>query len=357
VAPPLALGVDAANLPRDRRGMGRYVRSVLREFTTRFAGRVRITLLVPDLLPRLAARRYVEDLKGDIAVERRTQAGRLGLDVVWYPWNGMTWVSPVRSVATVHDVWPFVATAPDLRVREREQTQYRVMAQRAALIIAVSEFTKGEIVRHLGVAPELIRVIPQGVAAPLPVAKPARSGLPRYVLFVGEVEPRKDIETLLAAMARLPSDVASDTTLVVVGRSHGLEARALPGVKCDFVGEVEDDTRLAALYAGAAVFAFPSKYEGFGLPVLEAMSYGAPVVASDAASIPEVGGDAALYFPCGDADALAASLTSVLRDAALAEKMRASGRSRAALFDEATRARRTLEALESVVTPQAAVSR
>jgi glycosyltransferase involved in cell wall biosynthesis len=357
VAPPLALGVDAANLPRDRRGMGRYVRSVLHEFTTRLHDRVRVTLLVPDLLPRLVARRYVEDLEGDIAVARRSHAGRLGLDVVWYPWNGMTWESPVRSVATVHDVWPFVAPAPDRRVRVREQTQYRVMAERASLIIAVSEFTKREIVRHLGVAPEAIRVIPQGVAAPLPVTAPARTGSARYVLFVGEVEPRKDIETLLTAMTRLPSDVASGTSLVVVGRSHGLDARALPGIACDFVGEVEDDARLAELYAGAAVFAFPSKYEGFGLPVLEAMSYGAPVVASDAASIPEVGGDAALYFPCGDADALAATLTRVLRDAALAQRMRLSGLGRAALFDEATRARRTLEALESVVTRQPLVGR
>jgi glycosyltransferase involved in cell wall biosynthesis len=357
VSRPLALGVDAANLPRDRRGMGRYVRSVLREFTTRFADRVHVTLLVPDLLPRLATRRYVEDLTGDVRVERRAHAGRLGLDVVWYPWNGMTWESPVRCVATVHDVWPFVAPSPDRRVREREQMQYRAMARRASLVIAVSEFTKSEIVRHLDIIAGLIRVIPQGVAAPLPVSKPGRAGLGRYVLFVGEVEPRKDIETLLAAMARLPNDLASDTTLVVVGRSHGMEARALPGVKCEIIGEVEDDARLAALYAGAAVFAFPSKYEGFGLPVLEAMSYGAPVVASDAASIPEVGGDAALYFPCGDADALASALTRVLRDDALAAKMRADGRARAALFDETTRARRTLEALESVVAQATAVGR
>jgi len=205
-------------------------------------------------------------------------------------------------------------------------------------------------VRHLGIAPELIRVIPQGVAAPLAIAKPAHTGAGRYILFVGEVEPRKDVETLLAAMERLPSDLAG-TRLIVVGRSHGLETRVLPAVDCDFIGEVEDDTRLAALYAGAAVFAFPSKYEGFGLPVLEAMSYGAPVVASDAASIPEVGGDAALYFRCGDADALAEALTRVLRDGALAARMRASGLARAALFDESTRARRTREALESVASP------
>jgi len=83
------------------------------------------------------------------------------------------------------------------------------------------------------------------------------------------------------------------------------------------------------------------------LPVLEAMSYGAPVVASDAASIPEVGGDAALYFPCGDADALAAALARVLQDDALAARLSAAGKARAAQFDETTRAERTLAVLES----------
>ena len=323
--------------------MGRYVRSVLREFTTRLADRVRVTLLVPDLFPRMAARRYIEDLPGDITVARRTNAGSLGLDVIWYPWNGMTWESDVTSVATVHDIWPFVVPAHDRRVREREQTHYRVTCKRASLIVAVSEFTKSEIVRHLGVAPEMIRVIPQGVPPPLPVARPARSSTAsRYVLFVGEVEPRKDIDTLLAAMARLPHDIRTQTALVVVGRSHGLSPRAHPDVHLELTGELDDDRRLAEWYAGAAVFAFPSKYEGFGLPVLEAMSYGAPVVASDAASIPEVGGDAALYFPSGDADALAA-------------RMRATGLARVALFDEGTRAMRTLDALESVArSPRAA---
>jgi glycosyltransferase involved in cell wall biosynthesis len=346
VAGRLRLGVDAANLPRDRRGMGRYVRSVLREFATRFADRVHLTLLVPDLLPGLVAQRYVEDLPGDVAIARRI--GPRALDVVWYPWNGMTWPSPLTSVATVHDVWPFVMPAADARVRAREQTQYRETAERAALIIAVSEFTKRETVRLLGVEPERIRVIHQGIPPPIAVAEPARiAGSSRYVLFVGEVEPRKDVGTLIEAMSRLPDDLRRETALVIVGRANGLSPRSASDFRLELAGEIGDDTQLASLYAGAAAFAFPSKYEGFGLPVLEAMSYGAPVVASDAASIPEVGGDAALYFRCGDAGALSDALTRVLRDPALAARMADAGRARAAQFDETTRARKTLEALEA----------
>ena len=328
--------------------MGRYVRSVLREFATRFADRVRLTLLVPDLVPWLTRGRYLAGLPDGIAVARRAAAADLGLDVVWFPWNGMTWRAPVRAVATVHDIWPFVAPAPSAHVRAREQTQYRVAAERAASIIAVSSFTKRELVAHLNVAAERIVVIPQGVPPPLPVRTPALvAGSKRYVLFVGEVEPRKDVSTLLAAVRRLPDGMRRDTALVIAGRSRGVDGGSVPGIRLVLTGEIADDAKLAAWYAGAAAFAFPSKYEGFGLPVLEAMSYGAPVVASDAASIPEVGGDAALYFPCGDADALAAALARVLQDDALAARLSAAGKARAAQFDETTRAEHTLAVLES----------
>ena len=349
MAHPIHVGVDARNLPRDRRGMGRYVRSVLREFTTHFADRVQLTLLVPDLLPSLTRARYLSGLPEGIGIARQATAADLRLDLVWYPWNGMTWVAPVRSVATVHDVWPFVSPAPDARVRAREQTQYRVAAERAAAIIAVSDFTKGELISRLSIAAQRIVVIPQGVPAPLTVSQPARvTGSKRYVLFVGEVEPRKDVRTLVAAMSSLPDELRRDTALVIAGRMQNAAA-AWPRTDFNVVltGEIADDMKLAAWYAGAAAFVFPSRYEGFGLPVLEAMSYGAPVVASDAASIPEAGGDAALYFPSGDVEALSAALALVLQDELLAARMSEAGRVRAAQFDETTRARRTLAVLEA----------
>ncbi|MGA2760048.1 MAG: glycosyltransferase, partial [Candidatus Cybelea sp.] len=111
------------------------------------------------------------------------------------------------------------------------------------------------------------------------------------------------------------------------------------------LGYVDDDV-LAALYRACTVLAFPSRYEGFGLPVLEAMSYGAPVIASNAASVPEAGGDAAAYVPAGDAVALAGAIVRVTRDLAYARELRRRGPIRAAAFPWERTASRTLEVIE-----------
>ena len=326
--------------------MGRYVRSILNEFTSRLTDRVALTLLVPDLLPALAARRYRAGLPPDIAVARRTQAGRLGLDLVWYPWNGMTWIAPGRKIATVHDCWPFVGPNANEKIRRNEQTPFLTTAAHADLIIADSQFAKGEIERHLGFDPAKIEVVPLGVprldgsrGTTAPVQGP-------YLLFVGEADTRKDLGTLLRAMSLLPAALRETYTLVIVGRGQPGDAGApLPGTRVVFEGVV-DDRRLIALYSSASAFVLPSSYEGFGLPVLEAMSFGVPVVASDAASIPEVGGDAAIYFPSGDAGALARAIESVLTDAALAARLRDAGRARAAVMTWDRCADRTLSIFE-----------
>ncbi|HLW38015.1 MAG TPA: glycosyltransferase, partial [Candidatus Eremiobacteraceae bacterium] len=116
------------------------------------------------------------------------------------------------------------------------------------------------------------------------------------------------------------------------------------------------DRLLRALYAGAVAFAFPSHYEGFGLPVLEAMAHGVPVIASDAASVPEAGGDAAFYFPVGDSQALAAALQAVLTDAALAARLRSAGIARAASLSWDRCAAATLAILRATAQlPQAPI--
>jgi len=326
------IGVDARKLLDDRRGIGRYTRALLRSWAARSQDRVAITLLIPDLFPKLLARRLSAEIGAELAVAR---TGARGFDLVWYPWNGMTWIAHDTKVATVHDCWPFASPAQNSAIRRNEQAPFIRTAEHAACIITDSGFGKSEVVRHLGVDPDRIEVVPLGVeTARVGAANPTGAGSaslkPDYVLFVGQAETRKDLPTLLAAMDLLPEMLRARFRLVVAGKGQpGSGARLPEHARVEFEGEVSDE-RLTQLYANASAFVFPSRYEGFGLPVLEAMSYGAPVVASDAASLPEAAGDAALYFPMGDAAALAAAVGIILYEPALAQRLRIAGRIRAA---------------------------
>lgn len=347
----LHIGVDAKNVLTDRRGIGRYVKALLRRWYARED--VRISLLVPWLFTGFARAALARALDvadiADVVVYRPRDAARRGCDIVWYPWNGMDWTTALPAVATVHDVWPFAAPASDQRRRAHQQAPFRTTATSADRIITDSLFSKAEIIRHLHVDADEISVVPLGVDMPSAAQKeaaavrPRLDGAERYVLFVGEVEERKQLPTVVAAFAFLPSALQARLGLVVVGktqrsqRSVGvLERGAAPvlrfqpkdGVNTLLTGEV-DDRLLAQLYANAAAFVLPSSYEGFGLPLLEAMAYGAPAIASSAASLPETGADAALYFPSGDAVTLAQRLRAVVDDEGFAASLRAKGFARA----------------------------
>lgn len=328
---PLRVGADASNVLHDRRGIGRYVRAVLRRWVQRED--IDVVLLVSEALPWLVSGALKRELGVQrVRVERRALAPRSKLQVAWHPWNGIFFKSGTRDVAIIHDVWPFVdAPAEDPALTQSRQGPFLLAASRAERIVTDSRFSKDEITRHLGVDPERIDVVYLGVDRSLLESHPVPVRLAnadQYVLFVGETEGRKDLATLLAAMARLPPSLLERTPLVVAGRIAS-SASVPAGVRVDFAGEVSEE-ELASLYAGAAAFAFPSRYEGFGLPVLEAMAYGVPVVASDAASLSEVGGDAALYFSPGDAAACAQLLARVLTEPDLASRLRERGRARAA---------------------------
>jgi glycosyltransferase involved in cell wall biosynthesis len=212
--------------------------------------------------------------------------------------------------------------------------------RQAARVLAVSEWTRRDLVAHYGIPEQKVVVTPNGVDSLFEPNGARRNGAP-YVLFVGTLQPRKDPLAALEALALVDGDLR----LVLVGpdKGSGAEARrrasklGLDG-RVEFAGHVEKQ-ELAELYRGAACLVFPSRYEGFGLPVAEAMASGTPVVATAAGSIPEIAGDAAVLVEPGDPVALAGGIERALADR---ERLVSVGLERARRFSWAETARRTL---------------
>jgi glycosyltransferase involved in cell wall biosynthesis len=267
-----------------------------------------------------------------------------------------------RHVLTIHDLTSF--SLPETHVALRRSGPYRraVLAsiRRASRIVVPSQAVADEL---RGLVPELdaprVEVIPHGIgpeftpgAASRARALAARLALPdRYLLYVGTIEPRKGLDTLLDAFARISSNPPD---LVVAGRLGWkyddllARIRAWPGPgRVRLLGYV-DAADLPALYAGAAAFVYPSRSEGFGFPPLEAMASGTPTIATDTSSLRENLRGAAELVPPGDAAALADALRRLLDDEQLRSERRAGGLERAAQFRWEATAARTLRCYRDV---------
>jgi len=335
--------IDADVLGRRRTGDESYVEALLRELPP-LADREQLAAVTrrPDLVPH-----GVEA----IDLPARSQVLRMG----WRLPRLLRRVQPALAhflyvvppgqqgcvVVTVHDLsFERIPEVMGYRDRLLFRSQVPRSVRRADRVLTGSEWTKRDLVERYGLDEERIVVTPYGVDPAFTPQGARREG--RYVLFVGAIQPRKDPLAALQALALLNGDLR----LVIVGpekrggksvreaiRRLGLEQRV------ELAGHVERP-ELAALYRGAACLVFPSRYEGFGLPVLEAMASGTPVVATRVGAVPEVAGDAAVLVQPSDPSALAAGIERALADR---DRLVAAGLERATRFSWTKTARRTLE--------------
>jgi glycosyltransferase involved in cell wall biosynthesis len=242
-----------------------------------------------------------------------------GLDCRVPAWRG------VARVATVHDLFALLpGTFTDERTRERKAAQYREAAERCDRILAVSEVTRRDFLEHLDYPADRVDVVHEGVGeefGPQDEGAVARArtahGLERpYLFYVGDLTARKNLVRLVRAWGRSPASADLDLALAGARAWGASELDGLLGDPAlsarvhllDFVPDAE----LPLLYAGAEAFLFPSLYEGFGLPVLEAMACGTPVLASTTGSLPEVAGEHAVLVDPADEAAIAEGIDRVL---------------------------------------------
>ena len=256
---------------------------------------------------------------------------------------------PCRLAVTLHDLIPWAWGGPRMRGERLRYWIGKRLLKQADLVLAVSQATATDAVRLARVDEGRVRVVYEAadpIFKPQPAAASTvreRWGIkPGYLLFVGALDARKDPRGLLTAWSAVRRR-RPDAALVVAGEPGPQAPAAMPGVR--MLGRV-DDHELAELYSAAGCLLFSSRYEGFGLPCLEAMACGCPVVAYRNSSLPEVIGDAGTLVDDGDAEALGAAALSALEDP---EPWRQAGLRRARRFSWDKAARETVAAYESVL--------
>lgn len=292
---------------------------------------------------------------------------RLKADVAHVPYWAPPLFPSVPTIVTIHDLIPLLLPqyrgGPLVRLYS---ALVSVTARWAALVLTDSQASKRDIVARLGLPPERVRVVYLAAGAQYtPAAVPgdddirARYGLPtRYVLYLGGFDVRKNLATALAAYHHAAPTIGEDCPLVVAGRLPERDTPFTPdprrlahelGIErfVRFIGFVEEADK-PALYRGATVFIFPSRYEGFGLPVLEALACGTPVVGSNAASLPEIVGDAGMLFPPDDAEGMATALIRLVTGDIFRAELGRHAPIQAARFSWERTAQETLAAYRSL---------
>lgn len=283
-------------------------------------------------------------------------------DVLWVPLHNLPWLrrKKLRTVVTIHDLaFKFF---PDYFTR-KDLFKLNLLADHAVReadkIIAISEATKRDILKlYPGVKEGKISVVHHGFDAGLfqrDISKEEQQEVlarykirdTRYILYVGAIQPRKNLAVLIEAFEKIKKEHPEMKLVIAGARAWHWEETAKRIASSPFAEDIVETGKIPfahqpALYRNAAAFVFPSLYEGFGIPVLEAFASSVPVILADNSSLPEVGGEAALYFEAGDSDALAAQLERILEDGELRSRMVEKGRERLKEFSWEKCARETL---------------
>lgn len=376
----MRIGIDARELSGHPTGVGRYLAGLLRQWSHDASRQRHEFLLYTTAAERLPAGPFTPRVvagAGGTAWEQRALPAALAADrpdVFFSPGYTTPLLTRVPRVVAMHDV-SFAAHPEWFTLREglRRRTIARLSARRAAAVITISDFSRGEIVEHLGVPAGLVQVIPPGIdpprlAAPLASADsddnegdrgpgrahPSDGFLPRTasVLYVGSIFNRRRVPDLIRATGLLARehgavhlDLVGDNRSFPRQEVESFAARnAPPGVVRwhRYVSEAE----LARLYAAAGAFAFLSEYEGLGLTPLEALSVGVPPVLLDTRVARESCGDAALYVSRGNVRATADALAQLLFEPAVRQRILSAAPAVLRRYDWAAAARQTLAVLE-----------
>jgi glycosyltransferase involved in cell wall biosynthesis len=359
-AQSLRVAVDGTPLLRPETGMATYTRNILATMQ-KLGGQFTTWMPEADATTHLFGYPALRQIPGPRLIGRHfrwpRRLRRSDYDVFFGPMGQLPLGGVgMPSVLTIHDLAIYIRPQwfPSGQPLSTRLVVPRSI-ERATHLVAVSECTARDIATLFDRAPADVTVIPEGVGAefhPLPVDQ-LRAALPRFrlperfLLFVGTIEPRKNLETLLDAWAALP-----DRPDLVIAGGWGWKHEAVRerverlGEGIHLLGAVAP-AELPALYNLAIALAHPSHYEGFGLTPLEAMACGTPVVCSDAASLPEVVGDAALLVDPDDVEGWTAALDRVLHDPGVAGDLRRRGILRAAELSWERAGSRTLRVLQA----------
>jgi glycosyltransferase involved in cell wall biosynthesis len=302
---------------------------------------------------RLAVRDAKHEYRSLLRYVARIQP-RPGNDIVhntFYLPHGLAAYPGAKRVVTVHDMIPELM--PQTRRRLDFLTLKRRYVRHADHVICVSEATKSDLLKVYGEIPVPISVVHHGVD---PIFRPDLDPHPelplRYVLFVGNRAQYKDAAVLMKAFATAARDQRDMVLLFVGGGPFSTEERRLLahlGIAARTIQVSLADRLMPAAYSNAVMCVFPSRFEGFGLPALEAMACGTPTVLARATSLPEVGGDAALYFEPGNSEDLTAVMEQVLGDDQLVSRLRVAGIGRARTFTWGKSAEETVAVYRSTL--------